>query len=299
MNIDLEKLSIFLSPITLALISLTKLTKNKYVYLVVLLLFLICLSLTILKLGNIILKKESLELYELTLIPTFCMAMMMFSNVLIYINYSLANFIWIIFFIMHISIIFLFTKFEFDNVRYDFIPGYMIVYVGILSASISGAIFNHQIITNFILLIGVTGLIYLIPKLVKYCICNKEIYNTPFKMIELAPFSLLYLGVKTNYEVGNIFLDIIFIFVLISTLYGLNIILHLKKQNFNLTLAALSFPLAINTIAIGSFISDFNIVFLTKIYFIYKSIVIIFVIVLALIFIFINIRNTLVKKALK
>ncbi len=296
MNIDIEKLSIFLSPITLALISITRLTKNKYVYLLVLFLFLISLSLTILKLLNIVLKKESLELYELTLIPTFCMSMMMFSNVLIYINYSLANFVWIIFFIMHVSIIYLFTRFEFDHVRHDFIPGYMIVYVGILSASISGAIFNHQIITNFILLIGTMGLIYLIPKLVKYCVCDNEIYNTPFKMIELAPFSLFYLGVKTNYEVGNIFLDIIFVFVLISTLYGVNIILHLKKENFNLTLAALSFPLVINTIAIGSFISDLNVVFLTKIFLIYKSLILIFVIILALIFIFINIKNTLVKK---
>ncbi len=292
---NIEKFSIFLSPITLALISLTKLIENKYIYLFVLFLFLISLALTIVKLLNIAFKKESLELYELALLPTFCMAMMMFSNVLIYINYSFANIVWIIFFIMHLSIIFLFTRFKFYTVRHEFIPGYMIVYVGILSASISGAVFNHQIITNFILLIGVIGLLYLLPKLINYCFCNRSFDAVPFKMICLAPFSLFYLGVKSNYQVSNIFLDIVFFLVLLSTVYGIYLIFHLKKENLNLTIAALSFPIVINTIALSSFTYDLNIILVTNLFNIYKSIIVIFIVFLSIIIIYKNIKKSLKK----
>ncbi len=296
---NIEKLSIFLSPITLALISLTRLIENKYIYSFVLFLFLISLVLTIIKILNIVLKKESLELYELALLPTFCMAMMMFSNVLIYINYSFANIVWIIFFIIHLSIIFLFTKFKFYTVRHEFIPGYMIVYVGILSASISGAVFNHQLITNFILLIGAIGLLYLLPKLISYCMCNRDCDATPFKMISLAPFSLVYLGVKSNYAVSNIFLDIVFFFVLLSTIYGIYLILHLKKENLNFTISALTFPIVINTIALSSFVGDLNIILLNNLFNIYKFIIIIFILSLSFVIIYKNIKLSKKKNLLK
>ncbi len=299
MSFKVQNISIFLSPITLALISLTNLINNKEFKILIVILFLLSLSLVTLKILNIAFKKESLENYELALIPTFCMAMMMFSNILILINYTLANIIWTIFFMGHLLIIILFTRYKFYTVKNNFIPGYMIIYVGILSASISGAVFNHQIITNFILLIGIMGLIYLIPKLIYFCINNSDVYLIPYKMICLAPFSLFYLGLKSNYQINTMFLNFVIFLVFLSTIYGFYLMINLRKEKLNITFAAFSFPIVINTIALDSFIEDLNSIFLSDIFLFYKEIIIFFILILSVYFIYLNLKNLLYKSKKK
>lgn len=295
-TIKVSKLTVFLSPIFLALVSLSKLINNKQLIFISLGLAFITLFLISMKLINILLTKDTLKLGEMVVLPTYCMGMMMLSTFLIQFNFHVAHIIWSIFFCMHIVIMIVFTRYKFYTLKEEFIPGHMVMYLGIISASVSGSQFNQIIINEIILLIGTINFFFIFPKLLKYCFCNKKKEVIPFKMIMMAPFSLIYLGYNTNHILGEFPKNILTVLIILSTIYGWVLLFKLRKEKFNMNFASITFPLVINTTALNNLFFNSNSISIQKIFSIYKNAIILFVLLICLKYLKISFKNLYSKE---
>lgn len=291
MSLKISAINVFLAPIFLALTSIIGLTTNTYLHTILLIIDILVMILVTLKFGYIMINKQKLELAEILVLPTYCMAMMLFSTRLIDFNIKIAHVMWLVFFGLQILIMIIFSTYKLYTIKGEFIPGHMIMYIGILSGAISGANYRQVLINHVILWFGCTNLLLLFPSLVKFCFKNRQKNIIVFKMIIIAPFALLYLGLDANDVLSKEALNIFAYILCIITVYGWYLLFRLRTEKFNYSFAALSFPIIINTTALDHFLITTS---FYQLFQVYKTFIIIFVLYICMRFLLENLQEIII-----
>ncbi|MSS43329.1 TDT family transporter [Anaerosalibacter bizertensis] len=186
--------------------------------------------------------------------PTFSMGIMLLSTYIKDFSYSLAFIMWIIGLILHIILIFSFTrKYIFNfNIKKVF-PSWFIVYVGIVVASVTSPVFNMMKIGQVIFWFGFISYLILLPIILKRVLKIGEIPKPalPTIVIFSAPASLCLAGYMNSFQNKNMI--IVWFLVALSQLTLLCILFQLPKLlklRFYPSYSAFTFPLVISAISI-------------------------------------------------
>ncbi|MCB5558414.1 TDT family transporter [Anaerosalibacter bizertensis] len=186
--------------------------------------------------------------------PTFSMGIMLLSTYIKDFSYSLAFSMWIIGLILHIVLIFSFTrKYIFNfNIKRVF-PSWFIVYVGIVVASVTSPVFNMMKIGQVIFWFGFISYLILLPIILKRVLKIGEIPEPalPTIVIFSAPASLCLAGYMNSFQNKNMI--IVWFLVALSQLTLLCILFQLPKLlklRFYPSYSAFTFPLVISAISI-------------------------------------------------
>lgn len=186
--------------------------------------------------------------------PTFSMGIMLLSTYIKDFSYSLAFSMWIIGLILHIVLIFSFTrKYIFNfNIKRVF-PSWFIVYVGIVVASVTSPVFNMMKIGQVIFWFGFISYLILLPIILKRVLKIGEIPKPalPTIVIFSAPASLCLAGYMNSFQNKNMI--IVWFLVALSQLTLLCILFQLPKLlklRFYPSYSAFTFPLVISAISI-------------------------------------------------
>lgn len=277
----------YFSPLSLAVVSTAGLITNPIISTVLILSAVVLLVLFIIELVTDLLLKNRPPLNYLVIMPTFTMAGMIIASKLIIYNKELSHWFWIVFFTIHLVIVFVYYVKYFNQKLIDeqFLPGHMVMFCGIFSAAISGSEYGQKGLNELIIIFGVIHLIRYYPKLIKYLASDRQLSTIPYRVIIVAPFPLLYLDLVDNQLLtSGLLSNLLMIVMLISLGYGLKLLARLYKQPIVASYAAVTFPLVISTSAIGTWI-DYNTsaVIINSIYDIYQTIIIVLVIGIAMI----------------
>lgn len=186
--------------------------------------------------------------------PTFSMGIMLLSTYIKDFSYSLAFSMWIIGLILHIVLIFSFTrKYIFNfNIKKVF-PSWFIVYVGIVVASVTSPVFNMMKIGQVIFWFGFISYLILLPIILKRVLKIGEIPEPalPTIVIFSAPASLCLAGYMNSFQNKNMIT--VWFLVALSQLTLLCILFQLPKLlklRFYPSYSAFTFPLVISAISI-------------------------------------------------
>ena len=186
--------------------------------------------------------------------PTFSMGIMLLSTYIKDFSYSLAFIMWIIGLILHIVLIFSFTrKYIFNfNIKRVF-PSWFIVYVGIVVASVTSPVFNMMKIGQVIFWFGFISYLILLPIILKRVLKIGEIPEPalPTIVIFSAPASLCLAGYMNSFQNKNMIT--VWFLVALSQLTLLCILFQLPKLlklQFYPSYSAFTFPLVISAISI-------------------------------------------------
>ncbi|MEY8303850.1 TDT family transporter [Anaerosalibacter bizertensis] len=186
--------------------------------------------------------------------PTFSMGIMLLSTYIKDFSYSLAFSMWIIGLILHIVLIFSFTrKYIFNfNIKRVF-PSWFIVYVGIVVASVTSPVFNMMKIGQVIFWFGFISYLILLPIILKRVLKIGEIPEPalPTIVIFSAPASLCLAGYMNSFQNKNMIT--VWFLVALSQLTLLCILFQLPKLlklRFYPSYSAFTFPLVISAISI-------------------------------------------------
>lgn len=188
-----------------------------------------------------------------SVMPTFSMGLMLLS---VYINsyaYAAALGLWLFGLALHSVLIVLFTKkyvFNF-NIKKVF-PSYFIVYVGIVSASVTASAFNLSKLGQYIFWFGFVTYLALLPLVIYRALIVKEIPEPAIPTITIfaAPASLCLAGYLNSFQNKNMmlvgFLSILSLLMFISVMIYMPKMLKLK---FYPSYSAFTFPFVITAIA--------------------------------------------------
>lgn len=185
--------------------------------------------------------------------PTFSMGIMILSTYINKLSPHLALSIWSIGLILHIILILYFTykfiiKFDIKKV----FPSYFVVYVGIVTGSITAPTYNLYKLGEYLFWFGLVSYIILLPIVLYRVFKVKDIPEPilPIITILTAPANLCLAGYISSFKEKNIiiigFLGILSILIFIGVLMYLPKILKIK---FYPSYSALTFPLVITAIA--------------------------------------------------
>ncbi|WP_353892812.1 TDT family transporter [Proteinivorax hydrogeniformans] len=187
-----------------------------------------------------------------SVLPTFSMGLMVLSTYISSFNF-LASMLWFFAILIHLLLIFVFTKkyiFNF-NIKAVF-PSYFVVYVVIVVASISAPALGHQNIGQYLFWFGLLSYLILLPIVLYRVVKIKSMPPPalPTFVILTAPASLCLAGYISSFPHPNN--------VLISFLAGLAFVMlgavatkmpPLLKSEFYPSYSAFTFPFVITAVA--------------------------------------------------
>lgn len=200
-----------------------------------------------------VIKKEMNNPILMTLYPTATMLLMNIAAYFVKFNSTVALTLWYIGFIINIFfvIFFLIThvikKFDINSV----LPCWYALLVGIsVSCTTSPAMHTQNIVKPVFYFVVISFLTYL--PVVIYRLSKVEVPDAQYPLICIfaAPASLCVLSYLTLFKNPNIYIvGFFFILSLITTIYVYINFPKIFKLKFNPTFAALTFPLAVATVA--------------------------------------------------
>ncbi|MBP6322417.1 MAG: TDT family transporter [Fusobacteriaceae bacterium] len=179
--------------------------------------------------------------------------------------FTFGKIVWCLGIIIHIVFTLFFTYIHlFKNFnKNSFVPSWFIIYNGIMVSVVVGGKMNEPLLLKAITYYGITTFFIILPFMVKRVIKNPlpiQLIHT--KAIFMAPVSLSFISYLTVTETINVnFVFFIYTLLIISLVY---ILINMKKffsVEFNPGFGALTFPLAIGTVAsfkMSNFLDKFN-----------------------------------------
>lgn len=184
--------------------------------------------------------------------PTFSMTIMLLSTYIKPFSQTVALIIWIIGFVLHVTLIIWFTKKYVLNFKIKQVfPSWFIVYVGIVVASVTGPMFQLSAIGKIVFWFGLATYLVLLVIVLYRVVKIKEIPEPalPSLAIFAAPASLLLAGYMNSFEIKN--MAIVSILMALSLImYTVVIILMFKllRIKFYPSYSAFTFPFVISGI---------------------------------------------------
>ncbi|MGX9755425.1 TDT family transporter [Clostridioides difficile] len=206
----------------------------------------------------ILLRKNVKEQLEnplvLSTFPTITMATMIFATYVKSLSPELGIAIWGIGIVGHIVLVALFSKkflvkFSIKTV----FPSWYIVYVGVVTASVTAPVFNQLLIGKIAFWIGFIPYIILIPIVLKRVWIIKEMPepSLPTLAILAAPGSLLLSGYINSFSNKNsVILYLLFVLSIVFYIIVLGYLPKLLRLPFYPSFAAFTFPMAISATSI-------------------------------------------------
>jgi exfoliative toxin A/B len=185
--------------------------------------------------------------------PTFTMGLMILATYIKPYAHSMSFGIWIFALLLHcFFIIFFTTKYIFNFDIKKVFPGYFVVYVGIVVASITAPTYNLVNLGKGIFWFGFILYLCLLPIVIYRTFIIKEIPEPALPTISIfsAPASLCLVGYLACFEVKSIF--IVGFLGGLSFLMFLSVNLYLPKMlkiKFYPSYSAFTFPLVISAVA--------------------------------------------------
>ncbi len=189
-----------------------------------------------------------------SVLPTFSMGLMILSTYIKAFLPVIALGTWFFGLLLHILLLALFTKKYIPafNIKKVF-PSYFIVYVGIVSGSVTAPVFGLNSLGQYIFWFGFASYLILLPVILYRVLVVKEIPEAalPTVTILAAPASLCLAGYLNSFQEKNmtmiVFLGILSLVMLISVLIYMPKALKLK---FYPSYSAFTFPFIISAIAV-------------------------------------------------
>jgi exfoliative toxin A/B len=186
--------------------------------------------------------------------PTFSMAIMILSTYIKPYLPSAAFGIWIIGLVLHCILIVFFTKrfiLNFDIKKV--FPSYFVVYVGIVTASVTAPLYNMSKLGQYIFWFGFISYLVLLPIVIYRVIKYKAIPEPalPTIIIFAAPASLCLAGYMNSFQDKN--MTIVGLLMTLSLIMFLMVLLYMPKMlrlKFYPSYSAFTFPIVISGIAI-------------------------------------------------
>lgn len=188
-----------------------------------------------------------------SVMPTFSMGLMLLSTYIKPYTASAAYYIWLLGIVLHCMLIVAFTmkyilKFNIKKV----FPSYFIVYVGIISASVTAPTFDKAMLGQYIFWFGFISYLVLLPVALYRTFKVKEVPEpaVPTLTIYTAPASLCLAGYLNSFQSKSM-LMVGFLAVLSLMMFVLVIINmpRLLKLQFYPSYSAFTFPFVITAIA--------------------------------------------------
>ncbi|MCC0648516.1 TDT family transporter [Clostridioides sp. ZZV15-6598] len=206
----------------------------------------------------ILLRKSVKEQLEnplvLSTFPTITMATMIFATYVKSLSPELSTIIWGIGILGHIVLVALFSKkFLVDFSIKTVFPSWYIVYVGVVTASVTAPVFNQLLIGKIAFWIGFIPYIILIPIVLKRVWIIKEMPepSLPTLAILAAPGSLLLSGYINSFSNKNsVILYLLFVLSIVFYIVVLGYLPKLLRLPFYPSFAAFTFPMAISATSI-------------------------------------------------
>lgn len=188
-----------------------------------------------------------------SIIPTYSMAIIIFSPYLKKFNPNLAKSLWFLGIAIHLIFIIIFTKNFFINFNYKkLFPSYFIVYVGIMCASVTAPAFKMQFLGKIIFWFGFLSYLILFPMILRKVFKIKNIPKKakPIIAIFSAPASLCLAGYLSSFNTLNSYLFYFLLFMsVITSIVVLLFLPRTMKNGFFPSYAAFTFPYVITSIA--------------------------------------------------
>lgn len=188
-----------------------------------------------------------------SVLPTFSMGIMILSTYVGSLLPDAALYLWTAGLVLHIILIVLFTKkyiFSF-NIKKVF-PSYFVVYVGIVSGSVTAPAFGLEQAGQYIFWFGFIAYLLLLPFVIYRLIKVKEIPEPalPVTVILAAPASLCLAGYLSSFPVKSMgMIALLGILSLIMLVYVLACMPKLLRLKFYPSYSAFTFPFVITAIA--------------------------------------------------
>lgn len=189
-----------------------------------------------------------------SVMPTFSMGLMILSTYIKPYIASAAYGVWLIGLILHIVLIIYFTKKYILNFNMKKVfPSYFIVYVGIVSASVTAPAFGLAHWGQYIFWFGFIAYLLLLPLVVHRVFTVSEIPEPaiPTLTIFAAPASLCLAGYLNSFQEKNIM--IVGLLGTLSIIMFIAVMLYVPKMlklQFYPSYSAFTFPFVITAIAI-------------------------------------------------
>lgn len=185
--------------------------------------------------------------------PTLDMAIMVLSTYIEPYAPVIGRIIWIMGLTIHIILIFWFTKKFTLNFKIEqVLPTWLVVYVGIAVASVTGPTHGLETVGQVAFWLGVITLLIFLPIIIYRVMVVKEMpeQTLPTLAIFSAPASLLLSGYLNSFQMKNLTI-VYFLAALSISMYTVVIIMLFKllKLKFYPSYSAFTFPLVISGIA--------------------------------------------------
>jgi len=199
------------------------------------------------------LKEELKNPVVASIIPTFFMGGMLLSTYAKPYIGTGAFMIWVVFVILHLSMIVFYTKsFLLDFKIQKIFPSIFIVYVGIVVASVTAPAYGMNVLGRGLFWLGLVSYLVLLPIVGYRAVKIKGIPEPalPTLVIFAAPASLCLAGYMSSFSEKSVSM-IIFLVTLSLAMYLLVLTLlpKLLKLKFYPSYSAFTFPLVISAIA--------------------------------------------------
>lgn len=198
--------------------------------------------------------------------PTFSMATMLLAVYIKPLSQSLSFVLWLAGILLHIILIIMFSKkFVLDFKIKQVFPSWFVVYVGIAVASVTAPAYKMNLIGQLAFWFGLVAYIILLPIVIYRTFKVKEMPEPtlPTLIIYAAPASLLLAGYMNSFEIKNISIVLLLMFLsILMYIVALIMLPKLLKLKFYPSYSAFTFPLIISGIAMkltnGFFIKSGN-----------------------------------------
>ncbi len=185
--------------------------------------------------------------------PTYSMALILLSKALTGQSIFLAKAVWGVGIAIHLSVMIWFTKkFVWQKSLQQVLPAWFIVYVGIVTVSMTAGVFQQQRFGQGVYWFGLLAFLVLLPLVSRRLrVAPLADQLKPTAAILAAPASLILAGYLTLFEVKTVWFVVLQLLVAQALyLWVLSQLPVLIKLPFQPTHAALTFPLVISATAL-------------------------------------------------
>lgn len=199
-------------------------------------------------------KKEMGNPVLASVFPTYSMSLMVFSTYVAAFHQSVAFLFWLAGIGLHLLLMLQFTKrwvasFDIHHVY----PSWLIVYIGIVTASVTAPVFQQLLIGKVLFLLGACLILAVMPVVLYRAYKVKQIPRALRANLTIicAPFSLLLAGYLNSFETPD--KRVFFLLLVLSQLFYVFILLQLPSFVTSLFLpsfSAFTFPLVITALSL-------------------------------------------------
>ena len=239
-----------------------------------------------------------------SVVPTFCMALMIVSSVVVNFIPLLGKSLWLFATVMHFVFLGFFLYFRLSKFSLaQMIPSWFVPPIGMIVAAVSGSNMGFPLVSQYVFYFGLIAYFIMLPIMFYRIIFVTPIEDTqlPSFGIMAAPPNLCLAGYLTAFQSPNIIILLILIpLALFNTSLVYVSMIRVFKIKFSPIYASYTFPLAIGATAmikltnyLNSFNSEFGAIFKNIFTFelIIATIVILYVFVRMLHWVHINIHS--------